>query len=259
MSITTSNRFFLILNLIFLGSLQSQTFEVRDDPIFIFSYPRSGNTWLRYCLENLIDYPSISYNILNGSEINSIANLPLVNSKNKKIGIIKSHWYFGIQDSLDKWQNISDPTIILLIRSPFEAIFRHTRVLNESNAEFYFDIIKDFDKSIITKKIVVYYEDLISNPKIFFTKLLRELNQTDEKLDLFLQNYEEHKKKCIILYEKYVAGSESKGKDLDYHKKNYPTIDLINFSKIIKQSYPKETKKYLQRYLKQEYSDLNLH
>lgn len=77
------------------------SFNVEDGDNFLISYPKSGNTWMRFLLANLIRNEDVS--LVNIDDI-IFSVYSMKNKSTNKLGkrIIKSHSYFDIKFSSNK-------------------------------------------------------------------------------------------------------------------------------------------------------------
>lgn len=183
--------------------------------------PRCGTHWLRYIVSELIPDRKVRFHhTLKGN--------------------------FGEQ-------------LILILRNPKESILRHLgsgiRLLGPSdyynalNRAFKGDPkINDyvypisFYDNFSKSKIVIYYEDLITNPGLNIEVIANFLKTSS--LD-FMSKYDEHKKKSI---EKMEFPSVTKGDKVLYHSTYMPEPISVLFEEKIN-SLPENIKKYLKRYI----------
>ncbi len=168
--------------------------EIYNDDIMIVSYPKSGNTWMRFLLGNIL------YDDLNFANMeNLIPDLYVVSNKDlqnfKRPRIIKSHEYF-------------DPRykkIIYIVRDPrsiavsyYYHSIKMNNISNDMNFSEFLDLFLDgevdsfaswdenFKSWNCTKAensnefLLVKYEDLISNTFGEMQKVLIFLNITKE-------------------------------------------------------------------------------
>lgn len=177
--------------------------------LYLVSYPHSGNTWFRYCIEYVTGLPthghkafSISQRARNILNIDIDAN-PIALKRHKlKLNEIKK-----------------DDIFVLLLRSPFDCIKHFT---NE-NVEFlnYYALIEYYEQHKGIKYNFNYSNLFIKDCMIAYFELLRyHIPINDEKaFDLFY-NWEAHQYQSKILYQN---NTNQKGSEL----KNIPEI-LLN-------------------------------
>lgn len=200
----------------------------------LLSYPRSGNTWLRYCVEVLTGKKTMSALRPPYDTLESLQRLPQMSNMDKnsltpidgdEIILEKSHKFFKNDEDLFN-------KLVLVVRDYKEAIPRHQPQLNQGSIDAYISPLISYD-NFSGDKLVIYYEDLITKPKHTLKSLLTFLNEYDETLlDNFIQNYDKHKKNSLTIYDKYQGGNrglylkEGRVEDLNAHKKNLSKDNL---------------------------------
>ena len=126
----------------------------------LLSYPRSGNHLVRFFIELLTEIPTygcIGSNMDIEIYKNKFSeNIPFnITNFDKKDCYIKYH--------NPSSENIHTNNLILIIRNPKEVLLRHNNYkLNISDYEIYFKNI-DFYNNHKGKKLLLYYEDIITN------------------------------------------------------------------------------------------------
>jgi len=214
---------------------------------FLLSYPCSGNTWTRYCLEYLTQRPTFNAwlvdrrNIPIGWQANFEVNLD-------KAPILKAH-----RIETEKFDKDTDQ-LILIVRNPKEAIRRAEYQLDkkehlseEKKGKIYFDNLATFDSWNSENRILIYYEDLITNPESSLEKLLLFLDESPSKLPLFMQDYHKHQHNALEIY----YDSYSKGRDLLYHSRKIDPDLRKQIDQWIEELYPL----YWNKYLKDRFSE----
>jgi len=166
---------------------------------YLVSYNRSGNTWVRYILEYFTHQPtwghekfSISQRMGEKSNITIVQDTPI---------IIKRHEI--IPDEIKK-----DDKVIFLLRDYHECIWNSMDCKWEKfEPEFkkYYDLL-EFYYYFQGDKLLVKYEHLMEEPKIWITTILTFLGFDPfrivfEELDDFMDNYEIHKNNCFSIYD----------------------------------------------------------
>ena len=220
-----------------------------DAHTILLSYPRSGNTWLRYCLEYLTHRPSFMRTMLD-----NIRDQPLAWSLGFEIDmnkppIEKVH----IRKQLTSNNTHPDNKLILIIRNPKESITRneHNLITLEilqgkesvslyNRGSTYFDAITIYDEWDVDKRLLVYYEDLLTHPRETLTDILTFLGEPLSELRIFIKKLKKHKKTCLALYKE----GESDG-DLLYHSKKTDPAHRKLIDAWIEQLYPMQWNKYL--------------
>lgn len=247
--------------------------------IFLMSEPSSGNTWCRYGLEFLTKRPSTEYFIDYRYDTRNYHSLPKksrtwFNAINPPFGvqypdmdidfsktpIIKHHYPKKIYRMAGIHPLIypSQDKLILIVRDFKELYFRHQQLHFPGNSKIYnksifdsfpnyFVLLKFFDSFPKDRKILIYYEDLISEPKKTFSKLLDFLGDDKEYLDDFLNKINFHKQRCFSLYNT-PKHCRSFGKKGFTYTEGVSSQDLLFMENEIKNKLPDLFAKYLKRY-----------
>jgi len=116
--------------------------------------------------------------------------------------------------------------MIFVIRDFREVIYRHLgqpfSILRlgdiEKNIRMYRDLIKHYS-NWPSKKLLVSYEDLISDPHKSISQIAHFIDKLDNLPEL-LENLDTHQETCVSMYDKY-TGSQTKGKSTKFHSKQY--------------------------------------
>ncbi len=228
---------------------------------FLFSFPRSGNTWLRYCLEFLTQRPSFSkvghyYDIQR--PLGWAAGFVIDTSK---APIIKAHAYhemlLGHNDIELRNPNPETDTLIFILRNPKETFARiehttwHSLMHNHIaglgyEAQSYFDGLELFDAWPAHMRLLIYYEDFLTSPRETLMHILNFLDEPLTRLDQFMDKYEMHRQQCLALY----PSSLSKGADTLFHSKK----TSLEFHKLLDEWIQKAYPYLWHTYLEQRYA-----
>ncbi len=154
----------------------------------LLSYPRSGNHLVRFFIELLTEIPT--YGCIG-------SNMDIEIYKNKfSENIPFNITNFDKKDCYIKYhnppsENIHTNNLILIIRNPKEVLLRHNNYkLNISDYEIYFKNI-DFYNNHKGKKLLLYYEDIITNKTDFINALYNFLDINNfQKKNYVLTNIE---------------------------------------------------------------------
>lgn len=222
----------------------------------LFSFPRSGNSWVRYIVEFISKRPTCHNPVKRAGEgylqksqvISSSVDLGVDISK--KAILIKRH---NFELDYDNW-NKDTCRLVFLIRDYHEAILRHSKAagtlskIKKWTGE-YIKCISNYDQ-FDGDKILIYYEDLLINPKKEITKLCEFLDIEDSKhFGSFFKNYDRHK----LTSSKYYVGGASMTKgnvnSLSWHSDKANPIVISEIKKHI-ESNKNIYNKYLKRYKK---------
>lgn len=224
-------------------------------PISLLSYPRSGSYWLTYIIERLI-----------GLEVGG--SLTGFKSSNP-VKITKTHG-----NTKSWWENFTKgrDSLILIVRNYKECIPRHLNLKKDDlkailtdlqgasplesgieNTDYIADL-KLFD-SLEYNKLLIYYEDLITDPSGQILQVIEFLKKykvriDDRRLQLFLERYEHHVRASLSLYRKInnpvTAGSQDK---LLFYSKFLSDDIKHTLDNHLTKNFPEVTERYLSRYL----------
>jgi len=216
--------------------------------IILLSYPRSGNTAVRYFLEKVTGFMSLGY--IESTDMDQ----PIINKTHIAPNgvIIKSHgnmdtkWDFLDKPELKKQEN----KLIFLIRNPVECISRNLRLrtLTTDKIESYFieNFLAYFESPC--EKIHVYYEDMINKPSYFYNYIADFCGVDSNSVDNFLKDLHINNHKSKELYVKYQPRfARNSGDDVNFHGKKYSKESKIEFLSFIR-SKLKDKSYILDRY-----------
>jgi hypothetical protein len=230
---------------------------------FLLSFPQSGNTWLRYCLEFLTQRPTLHRNRTQprwhdfhyahplawkaGFDIDE--HKPLIEKIHQDQESLLMHNQQKISLNHDA------DTLIFILRNPKESIARSEYSSWESLLEsawgssyphrIYFENLALFDNWPADRRYLIYYEDLINAPRETLTALLEFLHESTTRLDQFMDEYADHKARCLALY----PNPTSRGSDPLFHSKKLSPAFRKQVDAWIADAYPEFSRTYLQRYI----------
>jgi len=200
--------------------------------VLLLSFPRSANTWIRYCLEHITKVQTCDCKDLPGTP-NGTKN-PFNADLNKELKpfIYKEHFAINC-DRFDK----KNDKLILILRDYKECLIRHYGVPRliknlDHDLKQYTDNILFFDKWE-GEKIIIYYEDIINNFNSTIRKIIAFLDLNSINVDEFIKNYEFHKMNGIKSYKVCGHISVTEGKATKHHFKKAPIQLLKRMNKII--------------------------
>ena len=222
---------------------------------YLLSFPRSGNTWLRYCLEVLTKRPTLE----KMEEVILDYNRPLgfsfpeVGTDFEKSPIWKMHTIDWFNNKFQSYHPDQE-TLIFVLRNPKEVISRqcgtiNVKMLKDKNhfQQHYFINLEIFHHWNPDKRHLIYYEDLMENPQETLRELLLFLNEDPSAVDEFMQHYKEHKAKSLKIYQSF-STSVTKGNSMTHHSKKIHHTERIAIDSFIKATYPELWNNYLSRY-----------
>lgn len=221
----------------------------------LLSYPRCGNSWLRFCIEAISEQPSYP----DSEYIKSLRNIVEV----KGNYILRKEHSLDDPLNLDKVSVIDSPMyknlkLILLLRNYKECIIRqgndyNDAILGKHKGKYnYMGNIHQFDLWTKEKRLLIYYEDLLTHPEKELRKIVAFMGLDENKLNSFMEKYEYYRDSSIQAYHTLQDPSASKGKDLLYHSRQRPKERMKEWDERIKESHPDMFEKYLKRYAEGE-------
>ena len=211
----------------------------------LLSYPRSGNHLVRFFIELLSEIPTYGCK----GHVRDIEIYKNVFPEKVPFNISK---HFDKKDCYFKYhitpsQNIRSNKLILIIRNPNEVLLRHRNYkLNIKSYETYFKNI-DYYNNHKGKKLLLYYEDIITNKTNFINTLYE-----------FLDINKLEKKNYVLLHIDKLYELSSKGKNrawggiksnnnTDFYYKNIPDSIKNQFDNYLNdklEKYPFLKEKY---------------
>lgn len=196
----------------------------------LLSFPRSGNSWFRYCIELLTGKPTVGYyTSRHGLDRPIYQMVDTLDVDVKEMPIItKRHGHVEGDFDITNKQHV-----IMLIRNPIECLIRHSRGKNTENFLSLLNKNLDFYNRFDGKKIIGYYEDMLKDPRKFFTEMLEFLEMDDRKLDCLMDQYEMHRGKSLQVYSKTQGVSDTKGdlNNFSFHIDTLKQEDRVQLSK----------------------------
>jgi hypothetical protein len=200
----------------------------------LMSYPRSGNTFLRYCIEQCTNKRTVAFVrpqfasdggfdklIKMGMNKMDAQPISLIDNNSDEIILEKTHQIFDGDEKVFNKEN--GGRVILLLRDFRESIGRQT----SSNPSDYVGELPKYKHLIEVydnyegDKIVIYYEDLITKTLETTKRLLDFIGEFDQqKFDEFSEGLNEHKTKSVQKYEKFHK-SFTHGNVLEFHASNF--------------------------------------
>jgi hypothetical protein len=225
--------------------------EQNKQKAYLLSFPRSGNTWVRYFVEFLTKHPTKQIHDKNADDQIIGKKLEDLEVDLKKHSILlKMH---AMKDVRFK-KSYRSHKLIILVRNPFEAIIRDIqnkdRDLVLKRFHKYMHILDTYDRWE-ADRLIVYYEDLLTKPRTTIRNILNFLGLSTSRLNEFMENYDAHKKRSIKHYNNTESGSKTGGdtNKLVYHSKNTPASNLEIIRKMLEGPFKNLTNKYLMRYM----------
>jgi hypothetical protein len=237
--------------------LEMHTIKDHINPLcYLLSYPRSGNSWVRYCLEFLTHRPSCEalYCFIQAApNLNTPFGLlydigidltlsPILKVHN--FALYKYCFYTG-----------ADNELICVVRNYIDCIASHlfndyTSISNElffSELDNYMEVLCTYE-AWPHKKMILYYEDILSCPEDFLLKCTSFFQSDIARAYELLENKELHKEQCLKIYEDYERVTKTKAKISNYYKEKVNHEEREKIKQYIFKNYPNIARKYLSRY-----------
>lgn len=205
----------------------------------ISSYPKCGKTWFIYCFEFLSERPSESLARPDCKILERI-NPESAETKGKDPIVGYSH-------KVSHLENYKEKHLICLIRDYKECISTFTsktNLMGTYKSGSYLENLELFH-NWKSDKTLIYYEDLLSNPRLVLQSIVDSFNLDQNRLELFLDNYEEHRSKSLAAYPK-----KTDGESLNFYSKCMSSDHITHWDNEMERSNPKLYELYLTRYKK---------
>jgi hypothetical protein len=221
-------------------------FERRDLPL-LMTYSRSGTNWIRYVVELLTGRPTPGHQRLHGGEDYVIdrahQGYRVASEYERIILVVRNYKESLIRHYIDEWkgdearQGSVDVVGFLEDRSgsqPPMWFIENVRAYHEFSGD----------------KLLLYYEDLMTQPEAELRKLIEFLDLPRDGVEDLFENLDEHRQQSVGLYrqnqESYTEGSSEK---LSYHSDTLLSDDEKRaFDAYYAERYPELYRLYLQRY-----------
>jgi hypothetical protein len=215
----------------------------------LLSFPRSGNTWVRYVTEFVSKQPTTQAPIpkcIKGAIKQAIsADIDLGVDVTDKAILIKRHRADFVWDNFTK----DNCRLVLLIRNYKEAILRHAEHNDkklDAGINNYIHCLSFYD-AFKGDKIYLHYEDILVDPKREFGHLMTFLHvPINQYFSDFIHNYDYHKTQCLKYYKPGTMTGGTLNK-LKWHTSQASPVILNKIMKDIK-SNKELYSKYLKRY-----------
>lgn len=232
---------------------------------FFVSPPRTGTHWTMYCIGTLTGrYVSFWHRFPKDDPLTveippkTFFGAVLINQE--KEAILHSHYpYRHLSDHTHKGHKL-----LMIIRNHKEYLIRRSKENKATSAQVlerllsphlintymhYFKFYEDWEED---KRLLVYYEDLMSDFRTTITKILDFIGETPgHRLDAFERDIEFHRARILKYYNRVFnrgGGAMSQGKDQEYHSKPIPKESLVAVDQYIQSHYPHYWEAYLKRY-----------
>lgn len=228
---------------------------------FFLSFPKSGTNLTLGLIQALTRKP---YLAMQGTWSPSQENLNRVNLdiNTEKSPIFRTHGKhieeLVFLDRLDQDKN----KLIMILRNPKECIVRYCKyseekflsstLNNKGGFSLFISNLQAFDswKNNETK-LLIFYEDLIKNPRAFATTILEFLGESQHLLEDVILDYQRLSSEILASYQlqwKHEKKLFSGGEQEIFHSKGFSKTNMKKIDSHLMKQYPTLWKKYLYRY-----------
>jgi hypothetical protein len=228
--------------------------------IYVLRAPRSGSHWFFYCNNVLFkkntypdgEGPMSYYPYGDGGDIITAHNpydLHLdIHSHEKDLLILLIRNYRECM-----LRNYKDPKVVknqILYQALFNPLAQQKDWVLNLRMNHYFHNLRVYDMWNPEKRLIIYYEDLLQNPKETFLRLANFIgeNQKEDTIQAFVDNIEDHMENSLGIYER-VYRSHTRGKSFLHHTYGIGIKKSLEIDRLVMRCFPYFTRKYLKRYL----------
>ena len=244
------NRLFAFLGLFYFIRLEGA--NIQKENVFLLSFPGSGNTWTRYCIEFITKRPTgEAIYLFPMQKDNRRMDCPLNNNFSLGVDynappVIKIH---AINARSPVGEN---DYLIVVVRNFKESLLRHLgadgaraiALLQDPN-NMYTSALRVYHNWPEDRKLLIYYEDFLQLPEQTLYRLADFFQTGHELIPLFLQDFEMHRQNGIAIYE---HTSVTHGKDLHYHSSRISKEKRLELDTLCEAADPEMFRTYLIRY-----------
>lgn len=221
----------------------------------LLSFPRSGNSWIRYFLEFISKKPT-SIGTVKDCQKGAKKSDPLSIKLGLGVDIDEKCIAIKRHRADHDWDTWTKDTcqLVFLMRDYKEAIIRHIEPENVANDADprkcigeYMHCLDFYDK-FDGRKCLVTYEGMLLHPRIEINKVVEFLGvPKGTYYEEFFKDFETHRKKSVTTYH---GGSHTGGevKNMHQHANSAGKLVVNNISNIIKNEYAELYDKYLKHY-----------
>lgn len=244
------NRIFLLFGLFCICALHGA--DIHKENVFLLSFPGSGNTWTRYCIEFITKRPTgEAIYLFPVQKDNLRMDCPLNN--NFPLGVnYDAPPVIKIHDIKDRYPMGENDYLIVVVRNYKESLLRHlgsdvARAIAtlQDPHNMYTNALKAYHEWPDDRKLLIYYEDFLQFPEQTLYRLADFFHTGHELIPQFIQELETHRQNGIAIYEHH---SVTQGKDLHYHGNRISAELRRELDTLCEAADPEMFKTYLLRY-----------
>ena len=198
------------------------------------SYPRSGATLLRHVARYLLKLPALDdkYGIRNDPSGQYIKTHFLEIVFNDKLIVLV--------------RNYNDALVSHYRRSSFPGVSLISGEDNTQHEKYYHPL--DTYENWKHGKLLIYYEDLISDPYEVVRRLGEFIEADEERIEIAVERYDELKNQAQKLYKTFLGDTMTLDKGDDFHRDFLTEAGFVELKKIMMEIHPNLYKKYLAHY-----------
>ncbi len=224
-----------------------------QDQIFLLSTPRSGTNLTISSLQIIAKIPCL-FVYQEGMEKSSRdENLLLIDLDFSKKPLLRIHHYSAL-----KGISSAKNRLIFLTRNPKEIFLRNFGRRGHGKKEkirdfafqylnYYLKMFRFFDDWDPSRRLLVYYEDILLFPKKTLKGILKFLGEEERGLSDYMNHMDAYRMRILESYHQQHE-SKSKGKDILYYSKQSPQRILLELDAMVKEMDMDLWNKYLYRF-----------
>lgn len=254
-----------------------------DGRIYVLGYPKSGNNLLCYSLANILDravfFGDTKIYFLPNTlgDLTYFEKIKDANWNKQKMNETRNRAI--IFNHAPAWVHLNEAKpsqdyLIVIVRDYHECITKHVAFKNQKNESFdaetilkwfrnipnfvapencfesdkvhYMNILRCYDKWNPQKRVLVYYEDLLTDFESTMRECIEKLHVPHPHLEEFLLQKEERLEECR---ESYRWGETASNGDLKFHQEKWLTPEIaVEIDAILERKFPYFCRTYLKRY-----------
>lgn len=210
--------------------------KTKEIPVMILSYPKSGSNFLNYCIKQLYG-KDLWKNHAQSPEFWNNGPWPIEDAD----------WPLNMILIL---RNYKECILSGANKKDFKFIKSHLlgerTTLGKKHVFDYITILKYYDE-LQKDKMLIYYEDLITDPHKELQRVilfLKKYQMKTDKFESFINNISDHRQKSLQGY----RGNITDGNTLIQHSNGMRSEDRIKTDNYLLEKYPELWNKYLKRY-----------
>ena len=221
-------------------------FERRDRARLI-TYSRSGTNWLRYVIELLSGRPTPGHERLHGGDDFVIdrahEGYRVASEYERIILVVRNYKECLVRHSIDEWKANKDGSHRLDVTSFLDdQSGRQPPAWFIENLRTYHEFPGD--------KLLLYYEDLMTEPETELRRLIEFLDLPRAGVDDLFAHLDEHRRRSVELYrQNQVSYTEGDADKLSHHSESLLSdAEKRAFDAYYAERHPELFRRYLSRY-----------